>query len=524
MPMMQMRRPMPMLPGTMEYRPPLTPYLPGWHVDSMGIPAARPREVVEVADGDTVALAAQFVRREINGRRFTMYGFNGQYPGPLLVVRQATTIVVDFSNEIDLPTTVHWHGVRLDNRYDGVPFVTQDPVAPGESFRYEIVFPDAGIYWYHPHVREDIQQELGLYGNILVEPTDPEYYNPVNRQEVLILDDLLVDRGDLVPFGAEAANLVLMGRFGNVFLVNGEPDYRLDVNRGEIVRFMLTNVSNTRTFNFVIGGARMKVVGADVSRFEREEWVESVPIAPAQRYIIEAKFDTPGVHAVTNRVQAIDHVLGEYYQQVDTLGAITVGDDAASPDYAVHFETLREYDDVVADIDRFRRFFDRPPDGELLLTLQVTDLPGSVVQYMSIDTTYFPPVEWNNSMPMMNWVSNSTNVRWIVREPSTGRENMDIEWTFTQGDVVKIRLVNDPNSIHPMGHPVHLHGQRLLVLERDGVRMPNLVWKDTAVVPVGSRVDLLVELSNPGQWMLHCHVAEHLEAGMMMSFTVNPAH
>ena len=274
MPMLQLN--MPMLPGVMEYQPPLTPFLPGKGIDVSSIALAQPREVHRLFDGDTLVLDARLVRRVIDGNTFTMYGFNGQHPGPLITVDQSATIVVNFTNHIDLPTTIHWHGVRLDNRFDGVPGVTQDPVQPGETFVYEVYFPDAGIYWYHPHVREDIQQELGLYGNMLVHSPDPDYYNPVNREEVLILDDLLVDRGEIVPFGAEASNFTLMGRFGNLFLINGEPDYRLEVDRGAVVRFMLTNVSNTRTYNLVLGGAQMKVVGADVSKFEREEWVESV--------------------------------------------------------------------------------------------------------------------------------------------------------------------------------------------------------------------------------------------------------
>ena len=514
---------MPMLPGMMAYRPPMTPFLPGIGVDPSSLPIARPREVVNLADGDTLDLAAILVRRVINGKTFVMYGFNGQYPGPLIVVKQSATVVVNFTNRIDLPTTIHWHGVRLDNRFDGVPGVTQDPVLPGGSFVYQIHFPDPGIYWYHPHVREDIQQELGLYGNMLVESPDPDYYNPVNREEVLILDDLFMDREEIVPFGQEAGNFSLMGRFGNLFLLNGEPDYHLSVKRGEVVRFLLTNVSNTRSYNVVFGDARMKVVGADISKFQREEWVESVFIAPAQRYVIEARFDTPGEFAITNNVQAINHVRGEFFASVDTLGTITVSDNPAEANYAGQFLVLRENEDVIADIERFRPHFDRPPDHELVLTLRLGEVPSIVVQFMSIDTTYFPPVEMNNAMPMMNWVSNAGNVRWILREPATRRENMDINWEFTQGDVVKIRLFNDPNSIHPMGHPIHLHGQRLLVLERDGVRTRNLAWKDTAMIPTGSTVDLLVEMSNPGRWMMHCHIAEHLEAGMMMAFTVTPS-
>ncbi|NIP78040.1 MAG: multicopper oxidase domain-containing protein, partial [Gemmatimonadetes bacterium] len=185
---------------------------------------------------------------------------------------------------------VHWHGVRLDNRFDGVPGVTQDPVPPGGRFIYEVRFPDAGIYWYHPHHREDIQQDLGLYGNMLVDPPRADYYGPAHREEVLMLDDLLLAGRGLVPYGRETATHALMGRFGNVLLVNGEPELRLAAKRGEVVRFFLTNVSNTRTFNLSFDGARMKVVGSDVGRFEREAWVDNVVLAPAERYIVDARF------------------------------------------------------------------------------------------------------------------------------------------------------------------------------------------------------------------------------------------
>jgi FtsP/CotA-like multicopper oxidase with cupredoxin domain len=124
---------------------------------------------------------------------------------------------------------------------------------------------------------------------------------------------------------------------------------------------------------------------------------------------------------------------------------------------------------------------------------------------------------------MENWLVTGNEATWILREPSTGRENMDISWRFTVGDVVKVRLFNDPSSVHPMSHPIHLHGQRFLVLTRNGVPNDNLVWKDTFVVAAGETVDILLELSNPGRWMLHCHVAEHLGTGMMMVFDVRSA-
>src|SRR5690606_29219798 len=166
--------------------------------------------------GDTLALEAGLVRRTLNGRTFVMYGFNGQYPGPLIRAPQNATVVVRFRNGTALPTTVHWHGVRLDNRFDGVPHVTQEPVEPGAEFTYHVRFPDAGIYWYHPHHREDITQDLGLYGNMMVTSPDPDYFNPVNAEEVLMLDDLLLDESGLFPYGEQRATHALMGRFGKV--------------------------------------------------------------------------------------------------------------------------------------------------------------------------------------------------------------------------------------------------------------------------------------------------------------------
>ena len=124
-------------------------------------------------------------------------------------------------------------------------------------------------------------------------------------------------------------------------------------------------------------------------------------------------------------------------------------------------------------------------------------------------------------MPMMNWLSSTEQVQWILRDADTDKENMDIDWRFSAGDVVKIRIFNNPETLHPMNHPIHLHGQRYLVLAIDGARNQNLVWKDTAIVPVGSVVDILADMTNPGEWMLHCHINEHLQAGMMTVFTVS---
>ena len=513
-----------MLPSEMALRPAVGAYLPQPTGDPA--PPARPRELVRLRSGDTLRLSAQMVTRTFKGRPYTMYGFNGQYPGPLLEVAQDAEVVVELTNAIDQPTAVHWHGLRLDNRFDGVPGLTQEAVPPGGRFTYHLRFPDAGIYWYHPHVREDVQQDLGLAGNIRVRSPRADYFSPAHREEVLMLDDLLIDDASgLVPFGAESPTHALMGRFGNLLLVNGEPSYSLTVRRGEVVRFLLTNVSNTRTFNLSFGGgARIKLVASDVGNYERESWVESVVIAPAERYVAHVRFDEPGEVALVNRVRGLDHLFGRFFPQVDTLGRVRVSTERAMPSLDASHELLRRDTSVTADIARHRRTLERwlarPPDRDLMLTLRTQDLPFATRRLMELDSIFFAPVEWTGTMPMMNWASTGRQVTWVLRDRATGRENMDVDWRFRRGETVKLRLTNERRSFHAMQHPVHLHGQRFLVLAVNGVPSENVAWKDTVLIPAGASVDLLVEMNNPGRWMLHCHIAEHLSADMMMAFTV----
>ena len=510
--------------------PDVTPFIPGAELDDEQrgmLPKATFQEVIELADGDSLDLDAGLVLRDIGGRTMVMYAFNGQIPGPLLRVKQHSTIIVNFTNNIEFPTTLRWHGVRLDNDFDGVPGLTQRPVRPGESFQYQVRFPDAGVYWYHPHQHEDIAQDLGLYGSIHVEADEEDYYNPVNREESLLLDDILIDELGLFPWGLEAPTHALMGRFGNVLLVNGQTDYGLDVKQGDVVRFYLTNASNTRTFNLSWAGAPIKLIAGDLGKFEREAWVSTVVIAPGQRYTVEVRFAEPGEFTLTNRIQAIDHFRGTFYPHADTLGTIAVADDATEVDHSERFAQLREHPEVQAEIDRVRPYFDRPVDHELIMTMRGAALPVPILQLMSMDTLYSPPVEWNETMPVMNWLATGMEVTWILRDAaavSAGDEiGPAVGWRFKQGDVVKIRLFNDPKTLHPMNHPMHLHGQRFLILEQDGVRSTNFAWRDTVLLPVGSTIDLLVEMSNPGNWMLNCQIPEHLGSGMSIALRVDPS-
>ena len=483
-----------------------------------GLDLAKTFDVIELSDGDFFKLEAKPVVKDIDGNLIRMYGYNGQIPGPLLKVKQGSEIFVDFTNNIDLKTTVHWHGLRLDNDSDGVPGITQKPIEPGESFLYSLKFPDDGIYIYHPHIRTDLQMELGLYGTIIVEPVFFDY-NPVDQEIVLILDDIKIENGDVDVFGTDYTNHVLMGRFGNAMFVNGETDYILDVEEGKTVRFYLLNTANTRAFNFSIKDHQLKLIGSDIGRYERELLVDSVMMASAERQIIEVLFDTPGAFTILHTTPEKNY----------SLGTINVKTSSNSSN-EFSFYNLKENEDVVAGFEPFKKYFLEPPDLEIQLTLKTSmmmeemELSDKMMEEMEPSDKMMEEmeytIEWEDVMPVMNRMSTSENTKWILRDKYSGKENYDIGYQVNVGDIKKIRLFNDPNFAHPMQHPIHLHGQRFIVVSENGITNDNLVWKDTVLVPAGSTVDIIVDFTNPGVWVMHCHILEHAES-MITAVTVN---
>jgi FtsP/CotA-like multicopper oxidase with cupredoxin domain len=565
--------------------------------DPTGLPEASRPQLLELTDGDTLELSVGPVAKPLGDATVRMLGYNGSIPGSTVKVAEGSEIVVHVENHGDLDTTVHWHGLRLENRYDGVPHETQAPIPVDGEFSYRIQFPDPGLYWYHPHIREDYTQELGLYGNILVVPADPDYWPPADRDLILTLDDILIEDGKIAPFSPTETSYAAMGRFGNQLLVAGDPDLRLSFRAGEVVRMWLTNTANTRVFSVTLPGTRMKLVGGDSGRVEYEEFVEQVVLAPSERVVVDVLVESPGELALEH------HTPDRTYR----LAAITVTEGAPSA-AATRFGQLRRAPELEAERAQLDRWLAAAPDKILALVAQMDDpaaMPEAAgpVTYscpMHPDvtsaepgrcpkcgmkllasqaptvTTYACPmhpevvsdqpghcpkcgmkllaassvrtattdhdhsdmdhsdmdhsgmghggaegIEWEDDMVEVNRQTTSATMHWRFLDRTTGADSPAIDWQFTVGDRVKIRLINEMASDHPMHHPFHLHGAgRFLVLARDGVSEPNLVWKDTVLVRTGQTVDILFDVTNPGLWMAHCHIAEHMQSGMMFSFNV----
>src|SRR5918912_639039 len=295
--------------------------------DTKGLPEARKTELVDLQDGDEFELEIVPVRKRIGDATVRMLAYNGSIPGPTLKVAQGPTITVHVTNHGDLEATVHWHGLRLENRFDGT-HDTQAPIPVGETFTYQVHVPDPGAYWYHPHIREDYGQEMGLYGNILATPSESDYWPPANRELLLTLDDILIEDGHVAAFKDSETTHVAMGRFGNVMLVAGEADLQLEAKRGEVVRFYFTNTANTRVFNVALPGAQMKLIGADAGHYEHEELVEEVLLAPSERVVVDVLFPEAGELELEHRTP----------ERTYRLASIAVADARAEPSFADQFE------------------------------------------------------------------------------------------------------------------------------------------------------------------------------------------
>ena len=573
--------------------------------DLADLPPAQRTEAVDLEPGQDFDLRIGPVSTNLGGPPVRMLAYNGSIPGPTLRAAQGSKATVHIENNTDTATTVHWHGLRLDNRYDGT-HLTQHPIPVGGHFTAVLEFPDPGLYWYHPHTRSDYGLEMGLAGTILVQPTDPEYWPPAHREQVLTLDDVLLDDdGQVAPFDPHRPTYVAMGRFGEVLLANGDPALSLSARPGEVVRFHLVNTANTRVFKVAVPGARVKLVGGDSGRVEREEFVDEAILAPSERVVLDVLFDQPGEVRVEHRTA----------HRVHTLATVTVAGSPAEPALDESFGALRTNADMVEERARIRPYLGAAPDKTLSflaemnlpdpegatayacpmhpevvsdtaghcpkcgMKLLAVEAPSGYVCPMHPEVTSDQPgrcptcgmklvsaalvsgsgadgghsghhdmpdhgmpdhdmpahdahdeaahdqpfggIEWEDDMAAVNRITTPENMRWKLVDHDTGAENTDIAWTFRVGDQVKIRLVNEMAGDHPMHHPFHIHGAgRFLILSRDGEPEPNLVWKDTVLVRTGEQVDILLDVTHPGAWMAHCHIAEHHEANMMLTFTV----
>jgi FtsP/CotA-like multicopper oxidase with cupredoxin domain len=373
-----------------------------------------------------------------------------------------------------------------------------------------------------------------------------------------------------------------MGRFGNRLLVAGEPDLRLTARVGEVVRLWLTNTANTRVFNVRLPGARLKLVGGDSGRVEHQEFVSEVLLAPSERAVVDVLVEQPGDLTLEHRtpdrsyplatitvgeqqaapspareafevlrtapelaaeraqldrwlVAAPDKILA-LVAQMDDPTAIPAGAGPVTYACPMHPEVTSQEPGRCPKCGMkllATQPGSQPPAGHDPAAMDHDAAVDHHAEAMHHDQDHHTDgahgghgaagggIEWEDDMVEVNRATTSATMHWRFIDRTGGTDSATIDWQFTVGDRVKLRLVNEMDSDHPMHHPFHLHGAgRFLVLARDGIPEPDLVWKDTVLVRTGQVVDILFDVSNPGLWMAHCHIAEHMQSGMMFSFNV----
>ncbi|MCZ8548198.1 multicopper oxidase family protein [Mesorhizobium qingshengii] len=420
----------------------------------------------------------------------TVWAYDGTVPGPTLRVQQGRPLRITVENGLDEDTTTHWHGIRLPNAMDGVPGLTQKPIKPGENFVYEFTPPDAGTFWYHPHADSLVQLGRGLAGALIVEEAEPIV---VDRDLLWLLQDWrLTDDKQLAPRFGSAMDAAMSGRVGNVVTVNGTVPVDQLVKAGERVRLRLVNACLARMVALRFEGHRPVIVAIDGQPCDPHEPEDGrLMLAPAMRIdiVLDMQGDPGSRHAVTD----------DFYDGL-AYTLTTLAYDSASP--------LRAH----------------PLDAPLGLPrnpLPQPDLASAERQEIVLQGGMMGGGKLAGVGGMMGMATPGMNggAAWAINGMSMtgdGHAGMAPQFTLKRGTTCHLTMRNETAWWHPM----HVHGFSLLVLARNGSPVPNRQWQDTVLLAPKDTIECAFVADNPGDWMLHCHVADHQMAGLMTVFRV----
>jgi len=399
-----------------------------------------------------------------------VWAYNGQVPGPTLRVRLGDTVRVNFTNRLPQETTIHWHGVRVPNGMDGVPHLTQPPVQPGEHFVYEFTPKDAGTFWFHPHVRSSEQVERGLYGVLVVEDESPP---PYSQDVVWVLDDWMLDEtGQIFPQFNTPHDLAHDGRWGNTITVNGRTDGVLVARPGERIRLRLVNSANGRVFKPDLGALSAEVVAVDGLYARAPFPYAGFELAPGNRLDLDIQIPSASIVPV-----------------------------------------------MVVD-----RFY--PPLPHALATVRVEGEPVAPASFPSPAHASVP--RWKEGLALPVTKQFRLNARrggplgleWTINDQAFAGHDHDAPpaLTLSRDRFAHLQFTNESFRLHP----IHIHGMFFRLLARNGAAVDEPFFRDTVLVHAKETVDIGVVPEDVGRWMMHCHILEHAEAGMMTTVAVVP--
>ena len=406
-----------------------------------------------------------------------VWAYNGSVPGPVLRARQGDRLRVHVENALQEQTTVHWHGIRLPNAMDGVPYITQRPIEPGASFTYEFALPDAGTFFYHPHQRSYEQVGRGLSGALIVEERTPP---KIDRDVLWVLADYRLNADASIRGGfGNFMDVSHAGRIGNTVTLNGRVPEAFRVRAGERIRLRLINAAPARAFALEFRGHRPWVIALDgqpVAPHEPERG--AVVLGPAMRadLILDMTAAPGSRHTVHD---------GFYRRLAYNLVDIEYGGEAPLPAKAADLPRLADNPLTEPDLRAAERH-------EIVFTGGMMGNMRGLGRGMA----------W-----AVNGIANGCGDSGLPFEPLL---------VLRKGRSCILHLVNDTR----WHHPTHLHGHSFRVISRNGNPTRHREWLDTVMLEPRERAEIAFVADNPGDWMFHCHVLEHQASGMMSCIRV----
>ncbi|MEP3046245.1 MAG: multicopper oxidase family protein [Roseibium sp.] len=450
---------------------------------TLGAASLLPRFAMAKADDGFFELEAVKSQGRLygdEGELSDLWLYNKQLPGPEIRVKRGERVQVRFTNRLDEPTTIHWHGIRIDNAMDGVPELTQDPVKPGETFIYDFVAPDAGTFWYHAHVMSWNQVPRGLSGPLIIEE-DEQVFSADTDIIMMLTDWRLDDEGalDTASFGARH-DFSHAGRLGNWLTINGVSMPDIPLQKGKWHRIRLINASSARVMDLAPSRFGAQLIGYDGQLFDAPREIDgTIQLSPAQR---------------------LDLVMKP--EEIGTLP----------------FETMTGQPFTFAN---FQVAEAKTPTTPLRLP------KPNVLPEPSLETARTVPLVMAGGAMMgmrslMESGKSENDIRQMMEEGNfwafNGQAGMGEAPMFkaTRGESIIIESKNETSFAHAM----HLHGHHFRILERGGKKLDHPDWRDTFTATPGETVKIALVADNPGKWLIHCHMLGHAASGMMDWFEV----
>ena len=410
-----------------------------------------------------------------------VWSYDQQVPGPVIRARQGRKLRVEFENGLEEPTTIHWHGLRIPNAMDGVPELTQPPIPPGGRFVYEFVPPDAGTFWYHPHLRSDVQVARGLYGALIVEETKPP---EVDRDLLWVLDDWrLKEDGTINEDFGHRHDISHEGRMGNTVTINGRRPGPVTVRPGERLRLRLVNTANARVFGLRFQDMAPTVVALD-----------GQPVAPHPpedgRVLLGSGMRADLILDVPQEPGGRNFVVDDYYDD-------------------------KKYDltSLAREGEPLRTASLPAPTALPANPLPEPDLAGAEVKEVLIQggsKGYLEEAIYKGEKFKARTLWRKHRKTWTLNGVAAHGMVMDPMFTLTRGRSYRWKIKNDTAWDHPM----HLHGHHFRILSRNGKPVPHRPWADTVLLHTDETAEVAFVADNPGDWLFHCHILEHHVGGM----------